>query len=524
MGKYYYENILRNQNKTAKPNIAWVADLTTLDLLDFKKKYYVFICIDVHTNYIVAYLIKSSPIQSCAIVRVLSRAIEKRFAIPPKTKLILHTDRGTEFSSKTYHNFSTRHSKFFVPSMSRENTPTDNGVSERFMRTFKEHRNEKNGLPLTISQQMLNYLVADPDFRSARSVINRYVKSLNNRPNKKTLHLTPERDDKEARVASRLMVEPMYTKAFSEYFGTDFRLEHVAQYKNDNHQIRNILTEIAAKKAEVVNETPFDDYEKNLELKAIDQRLNDIYILLENHADITQKFVEQAVEPIEESLDELHLKVDKLLPNIKKQRQVLPLRDPTTGSIFHTFMANAGNTFKQQKNLKRSQLRILYTILYHAGLRLNEARYLTYEDIQKTISSSQLSVIHHKTKTSHIHVLSNRAIKDLNKLKIDYEIVFEQHKYRYLFGKSEPITGKSLIRLVNRDLKYTCEIANLPFNIKSHSFRINLISSLLRITTVQNVADIVGHDDIRSTLKYKRYALEKEEIQNLLEKIDNYNN
>lgn len=521
MGKYYYENILRNQNKTAKPNISWVADITALDL---KKKYYVFLCIDIHTNFIVAYFIKSSPIQSSEIVRVLSRAIEKRFTIPPKTRLILHTDRGTQFSSRAYHNFVTKHDEFIVPSMARENTPTDNAVSERFMRTFKQHTDKKNGLPLTISQQMLNYVVANPDFRSARAVLNRYVKSLNNRPNKKTVPLSPERDDKEARMASQLMIEPSHPKAFSKHFGTDFRLEHVAQYKNDNHQIRNILAEIAAKKAEVVNETPFDDYEKNLALRMIDQRLNDIYALLESNVDITQKFVEQAIEPIEESLDELHLKVDKLLPSIKKQRQVLPLRDPATGSIFHTFMANAGNSFRQQKNLKRSQLRILYTILYHAGLRLNEARYLTYEDIQKTISSSQLSVIHHKTKTSHIHVLSNRALTDLKKLKIDYDIVFKQHKFRYLFGKSKPITGKSLIRLVNRDLKYTCEIANIPFNIKSHSFRINLISSLLRITTVQNVADIVGHDDIRSTLKYQRYALEKAEIQNLLAKIDNNNN
>ena len=31
--KYYYENLLANQNVTAKTNIAWVADITTLKLI-----------------------------------------------------------------------------------------------------------------------------------------------------------------------------------------------------------------------------------------------------------------------------------------------------------------------------------------------------------------------------------------------------------------------------------------------------------------------------------------------------------
>jgi integrase len=71
----------------------------------------------------------------------------------------------------------------------------------------------------------------------------------------------------------------------------------------------------------------------------------------------------------------------------------------------------------------------------------------------------------------------------------------------------------------HRDLKHTCEVCNLLYNIKSHSFRVNVISNLLKITTVQNTADIIGHQDIRSTMTYRRYALSKEEINDLLEKI-----
>ena len=47
-----------------------------------------------------------------------------------------------------------------------------------------------------------------------------------------------------------------------------------------------------------------------------------------------------------------------------------------------------------------------------------------------------------------------------------------------------------------------------------------MIARLLKNTSVQNAADIIGHRDIKSTMAYKRYALNKQEIQKLLNKID----
>lgn len=95
-----------------------------------------------------------------------------------------------------------------------------------------------------------------------------------------------------------------------------------------------------------------------------------------------------------------------------------------------------------------------------------------------------------------------------------------KYKYKYLFGKDKPIEEKFLINTINRDLKHICQINNIPYNIKSHSFRINMISRLLQNTSVQDTADIIGHKDVKSTMAYKRYALNKKEIQTLLNKID----
>ena len=90
-----------------------------------------------------------------------------------------------------------------------------------------------------------------------------------------------------------------------------------------------------------------------------------------------------------------------------------------------------------------------------------------------------------------------------------------------MFGKDKPIEEKYLINTINRDLKHTCNINQIPYNIKSHSFRINMITRLLQKTSVQDTADIIGHKDVKSTMAYKRYALNKKEIQTLLNRIDN---
>jgi site-specific recombinase XerD len=72
--------------------------------------------------------------------------------------------------------------------------------------------------------------------------------------------------------------------------------------------------------------------------------------------------------------------------------------------------------------------------------------------------------------------------------------------------------------MINKDLKHNYKINQISSNIKSHSFRINIIAKLLKNTSVQNTANIIGHRDIKSTMAYKRYALNKKKIQELLNK------
>lgn len=102
----------------------------------------------------------------------------------------------------------------------------------------------------------------------------------------------------------------------------------------------------------------------------------------------------------------LHRKVDSLLPKAKTRVDKQPLRDPIDMNLLPVFLANACSWAVRRKDLKQAQLRVGYTFLYFTGLRVNEIREFKRENIDNSIKSSQVSVIHHKTQQPYIHSIS----------------------------------------------------------------------------------------------------------------------
>ena len=281
---------------------------------------------------------------------------------------------------------------------------------------------------------------------------------------------------------------------------------------------------MAAVQSELVDQTPFDD---NPEMQKIVQLFNKQYAtmvqLLRSNLNQVNEHIDQSLEPLQAGIDELNDKMDILLPKRKKPRKIQKLRDPIDYELFPIFLEFAAQGMERRVELRRSQLRVCYTILYYVGLRINEIRHLTHQDIKDALVTSQFTFIHHKTKQAHIHTLSTRALRDLSYIEEDIKTVFQKYKHKYLFGKVNPMHPKALIRLINNDLRHTCQLKDIRYNIKSHSFRIYVISSLLTKTSVHHVASIIGHNDVRSTLKYERYALSKKEIQELFDSLPDVN-
>ena len=156
------------------------------------------------------------------------KCIDKRILIKPRNALIIHTDRGTQFTSSEYHEFITINEDFIVSSMSRKAKPKDNPIAERFMRTFKNHKIDEK----TFQQELHNQLENNSRFRGFRKIFNIYVKSINMKPNAKSNNKSPEQHDGDSIMASMLMVEPTYSKTLSPYYGEDFRRKDIDNYKS----------------------------------------------------------------------------------------------------------------------------------------------------------------------------------------------------------------------------------------------------------------------------------------------------
>jgi len=65
---------------TAKPNVVWAADCTSLDLEMFPK-IHLFLCIDIHTNFIVTYKTSKKTINSKQVISGIEKAIQKKLRI-----------------------------------------------------------------------------------------------------------------------------------------------------------------------------------------------------------------------------------------------------------------------------------------------------------------------------------------------------------------------------------------------------------------------------------------------------------
>ena len=60
----------------------------------------------------------------------------------------------------------------------------------------------------------------------------------------------------------------------------------------------------------------------------MDDRLKAMYGLIKSNPEVTRQYVKEAILPIQDILESIDEKLNILLPNPKKDRNTLPLRDP----------------------------------------------------------------------------------------------------------------------------------------------------------------------------------------------------
>lgn len=126
-----FPNLLHQDFKSDKPNKKWCTDFTYLFLKNGEVRYNCTI-IDLYDRSVVASLTEMH-ISSELAVCTLQKALDSQKGI--KRGIILHSDQGTQYTSKRFVEFCK--SMQIVQSMSKAGYPYDNAVMERYFNTLK---------------------------------------------------------------------------------------------------------------------------------------------------------------------------------------------------------------------------------------------------------------------------------------------------------------------------------------------------------------------------------------------------
>ncbi len=147
-----FPNLIQQNFTADEINRKWCTDFTYLYLTDGSKRYNCSI-MDLHDRSIVA-SITDKQITSDLAIRTLKKALESQKAI--KEQLILHSDQGSQYTSKEFTEFCEEIG--ITQSMSKAGCPYDNAPMERYYNTLK---NELTNLHYYHNDDELNKAVSE---------------------------------------------------------------------------------------------------------------------------------------------------------------------------------------------------------------------------------------------------------------------------------------------------------------------------------------------------------------------------
>lgn len=128
-------NHLKRVFDVAHPNEAWVTDITYIRT--WQGWLYLAVVIDLYSRNIVEWSMKPTLAKEIVIDALLMAVWRRK----PITKVLVHSDQGSQYGSDEWHRFCREHN--LIPSMSRKGNCWDNAVAESFFSSLKKERIKK---------------------------------------------------------------------------------------------------------------------------------------------------------------------------------------------------------------------------------------------------------------------------------------------------------------------------------------------------------------------------------------------
>lgn len=199
-----------------------------------------------------------------------------------------------------------------------------------------------------------------------------------------------------------------------------------------------------------------------------------------------------------------------LKPKPKMSHKAQITRDPLSATVYEAILNDERPARANKLNWAR--FRVTSTVLFYTGLRINEICYMTPQMIDDFCTKQKCSFYQSKVKKERAVLLPPHAVESFKRIKEDIAIVYRNYDVLYPI---DPKWRHKFPEMINKYLQPYAKKFNL--RLTSHSFRINFVIDLLRHEVPTHVTqELIGHNDIRSTMSYKRYiTTDEDKIRNL---------
>ena len=507
------QDLLQNKYLVADRNTFWTIDAT------FIQSGTLIFIVDLATRLIIGHCYlhknKANQFQTSHVILLIDNCLKARNISQPE-KLTIHSDRGFQFTSKEFMEFCEK--RGFKQSLNEK--PLNNQVSESLNNKIK------NLLRLKLEFLKLNKKFKFSEKADILEHFNKLKKEVilqeiqfaidehNNQASSHNKQITPFNFDnalfdsnRQKPVIAAANTKDTANAEIVDNFRDNVALDYVIDWTtffNYHQNKQDIQFEIAKRERAFL-------YEQNRTLQAtIEKQGNQLErqsLLIEKQSAQLQELLDFQRDNIKKATFKENLKAKKAAA--KKQQP----RDIITPEEFKQLLA-----LIKINSLKQARIKVALVLLYITGLRV--ANLLTFQvrhlfDLIKKQNTTML--INKKGGIKKI-IIGKECKQWLQLIKENIDLVIEnKQEDNFLFTNKQQqvLSREQFTKDINKVLK---EFAgHSGKQIKSHSFRITLITDLLKNSTLQEVRTIIGHQDIRTTDIYNRRFMTERECYNALQ-------
>jgi len=420
-------------------------------------------------------------------------------------EIILHSDRGGQFQSDEYLDFCfNRNVNASMPESSFGNQAMErwNGSFKKTLLYLLKLRLDK------LSENKIDLKsLCTLGFLEVRDLVHKAVELYNQKPHRANFLLSPNHIDTALRSS-----EPSQSKdvaLLSESDGEDavainsFRSLVVEQYAGNWARFFLSWREQQSREYEEARKDRERLFQVNIELRDQNEELRKNVALLV-----------EAMKRAEAEKAEREEKRQKR-KEVKHQKP----RDCISPEVFSAALEQ----YEEHSLLVKARSRVAMTFLYLTGLRVSNLLSFTVGLCKKFINKEPILIPLLKgggKKTLRVPSYATTLIRNITK---DLELLYlgksmEDPLFHSKNNITQCISRQTFTMQINAALRAVSKDFNL--NLKSHSFRISLVTDLLRQSVpLQDVSSIIGHTSISTTAKYSREYITPEKAQMALSAV-----